>query len=56
MTVVHEPSLQLLQFATHLAPLLGPAFSDLPFFFGEFAMYRPSRCKPRKTIRGLWAR
>ena len=29
MTVVHEPSLQLLQFAAHLAPLLGKAPSLL---------------------------
>jgi hypothetical protein len=55
MTVVHEPSLQLLQFATHLTPLLGPAFSDLPFFFGEFAMYRPGGCKPRQTFFCAWA-
>ena len=52
MTVVHEPSLQLLQFTTHLAPDLGPAFSFCALLFGELAMLGFSLCESRKTVLG----
>ena len=55
MTVVHEPSLQLLQFAAHLAPLLGSALSFCAFLFGELAMLGSSLCEARKAILSLWS-
>ena len=55
MTVVHEPSLQLLQFATHLPPLLGKAPRFCTLLFGELAMLGSSLCESRQAVLGLWA-
>ena len=52
MTVVHEPSLQLLQFAAHLPPLLGKAPRFCPLLFGELAMLGSSLCESRKAVLG----
>ena len=52
MTVVHEPSLQLLQFATHLPPLLGKAPCFCALLFGELAMLGSSLCESRKAVLG----
>ena len=52
MTVVHEPSLQLLQFAAHLPPLLGKAPCFCPLLFGELAMLGSSLCESRKAVLG----
>ena len=52
MTVVHEPRLQLLQFAAHLTPLLGKAPSFCPSLFGELAMLGSSLCESRKAVLG----
>ena len=52
MTVVHEPSLQLLQFTTHLAPLLGKAPSRCPFLFGVEPVFGSSLCESCKTVLG----
>ena len=52
MTAVHEPSLQLLQLTTHLAPLLGPTLGLCALLFGELAMLGSSLCESRKTVLG----
>ena len=52
MTVVHEPSLQLLQFAAHLTPLLGKAPRFCALLFGELAMLDFSLCESRKAVLG----
>jgi hypothetical protein len=52
MTVVHEPCLQLLQFAAHLAPLFGKASRLCALLFGELAVLGSSLCEPRKAILG----
>ena len=52
MTVVHEPSLQLLQFAAHLTPFLGSALCLCPLLFGELAMLDFSLCESRKAVLG----
>ena len=49
MTVVHEPSLQLLQFAAHLPPLLCKAPCFCPLLFGELAMLDFRLCESRKA-------
>jgi hypothetical protein len=54
MTAVHEPRLQLLQFTTHLAPLLGPTLGLCALLFGELAMLDFSLCESRKTVLGPW--
>ena len=55
MTVVHEPSLQFLQFAAHLTPLLCKALCLCPLLFDELAMLDSSLCESRKAILGPWA-
>jgi hypothetical protein len=55
MPVVHEPSLQLLQFATHLAPDLGPTLSFCALLFGVEPMLGFSPCESRKAFLGPWA-
>ena len=55
MTVVHEPRLKLLQFATHLTPLLGKAPRFCALLFGELAMLGSSLCESRKTVLGPWS-
>ena len=52
MTVVHEPSLQLLQFAAHLPPLLSKAPRFCALLFGELAMLGSSLCESRKAVLG----
>jgi len=52
MTVVHEPSLQLLQFAAHLPPLLCKAPCFCPLLFGELAMLDFRLCESRKAVLG----
>ena len=52
MTVVHEPSLQLLQFSAHLTPLLGKAPRFCALLFGELAMLDFSLCESRKAVLG----
>ena len=52
MTVVHEPSLQLLQFAAHLPPLLCKAPCFCPLLFGELAMLDFRFCESRKAVLG----
>ena len=52
MTVVHEPSLQLLQFAAHLPPLLGKAPRFCALLFGELAVLGSSLCESRKAVLG----
>ena len=52
MPVVHEPSLQLLQFAAHLPPLLGKAPCFCALLFGELAMLGSSLCESRKAVLG----
>ena len=52
MTVVHEPSLQLLQFAAHLPPLLSKAPRFCALLFGELAMLDFSLCESRKAVLG----
>ena len=54
MTVVHEPSLQLLQFAAHLPPFLGKAPRFCALLFGELAVLGSSLCEPRKAVLGPW--
>ena len=49
MPVVHEPSLQLLQFAAHLTPLLSKAPRFCALLFGEVAMLDFSLCESRKA-------
>jgi hypothetical protein len=55
MTVVHEPSLQLLQFAAHLTSLLRKAPRFCALLFGELAMLGSSLCESRKAVLGLRA-
>ena len=50
--MVHEPSLQLLQFAAHLPPLLCKAPCFCPLLFGELAMLGSSLCESRKAVLG----
>ena len=45
MTVVHEPRLQLLQFAAHLPPLLCEAPRFCPFLFGKATVLDFSLCE-----------
>ena len=52
MPVVHEPSLQLLQFAAHLTPLLGKAPRFCALLFGELAMLDFRLCESRKAVLG----
>jgi hypothetical protein len=52
MLVVHEPSLQLLQFAAHLPPLLCKAPCFCPLLFGELAMLDFRLCESRKAVLG----
>ena len=54
MTAVHEPSLQLPQLTTHLAPLLGPTLGLCALLFGELAMLDFSLCESCKAVRGPW--
>ena len=54
MTVVQEPCLQLLQFATHLPPLLCKAPCFCAFLFGELAMLDFRLCESRKAVLGPW--
>jgi hypothetical protein len=54
MPLVHEPSLQLLQLATHLPPLLCKAPRFCPLLFGELAMLGSSLCESRKAVLGQW--
>ena len=55
MTVVHEPSLQLLQFATHLPPLFCKAPCFCPLLLGELAMLGSSLCESLKALLGPWS-
>ena len=50
--MVHEPSLQLLQFAAHLPPLLCKAPCFCTLLFGELAMLGSSLCESRKAVLG----
>ena len=52
MPVVHEPSLQLFQFAAHLPPLLCKAPCFCALLFGELAMLGSSLCESRKAVLG----
>ena len=53
MPVVHEPRLQLLQFTTHLPPLICKAPCFCPLLFSELAMLGSSLCESRKAVLGL---
>ena len=55
MTMVHEPSLQLLQLASHLPPLLCKAPCFCPLLFGVEPVLGSSLCESRKTALGPWA-
>ena len=55
MTPVHEPRLQLLQFAAHLPPLFCKAPRFCALLFGELAMFDFSLCESRKAVLGLRA-
>ena len=50
--MVHEPSLQLLQFTTHLAPLLGETPCFCPLLFGVEPVFGSSLCESRKAVLG----
>ena len=52
MPPVHEPSLQLLQFAAHLTPLLCKAPCFCPLLFSKLAMLGSSLCESRKAVLG----
>ena len=52
MPPVHEPSLQLLQFAAHLPPFLCKAPCFCALLFGELAMLDSSLCESRKPVLG----
>ena len=52
--MVHEPCLQLLQFAAHLTPLLGKAPRFCALLFGELPMLGSSLCESRKAVLGPW--
>ena len=54
MPAVHEPSLQLLQFAAHVAPLLGKAPCFCPLLFSKLPVLGSSLCEPRKPDLGPW--
>jgi hypothetical protein len=56
MTAVHEPSLQLLQLTTHLAPLLGPTLGLCSLLFNKATMLDFSLCESPKAVRGLGGR
>ena len=53
MTVVHEPSLQLLQFAAHLTSLLRKAPCFCPLLFGKLTVFGSSFCESREAVLGL---
>ena len=55
MTVVHEPSLKLLQLSPHLAPLLCPSLGCRSLLFGEVAVLSSSLCEPRPALLGPWS-
>jgi len=55
MTVVHEPSLQLLQFAAHLPPLFSKESSRCSLLFGKATVLDFSLCESRKAVLGPWA-
>jgi hypothetical protein len=55
MTTVHEPSLQFLQFAAHLTPLLSKAPSRCALLFSELTMLGSSLRESRKAGLGPWA-
>ena len=50
--MVHEPRLQLLQFAAHLPPLLCKAPRFCPFLFGVEPVFGSSLCESCKTVLG----
>ena len=52
ITVVHEPSLKFLQFATHLTPLLCKAPSLCPLLFSELPVLGSSLREARKAVLG----
>ena len=52
MTVVHEPSLQLLQFAAHLPPLFSKESSRCSLLFGKATVLDFSLCESRKAVLG----
>ena len=52
MTPVHEPRLQLLQFAAHLPPLLCKAPRFCPLLFGVEPVFGSSLCESRKATLG----
>ena len=55
MTPVHEPRLQLLQFAAHLTPLLSKESSRCSLLFGKATVLDFSLCESRKAVLGPWA-
>ena len=55
MTTVHEPSLQFLQFAAHLTPLLSKAPRFCALLFSELTMLGSSLRESRKAGLGPWA-
>jgi len=54
MTLVHEPSLQLRQFGSHLPPLLCKAPCFCPLLFGELTVLGFRLCESRKAVLGPW--
>ena len=52
MPPVHEPSLQLLQFAAHLPPFLCKAPCFCALLFGELTMLGSSLCESREPVLG----
>jgi len=54
MTAVHEPRLQLLQFATHLPPLFCKAPCFCALLLGELTVLGSSLCESRKAVLGPW--
>ena len=52
MPVVHEPSLQLFQFAAHLPPLLCKAPCFCALLFGVEPVFGSSLCESRKAVLG----
>ena len=55
ITMVHEPRLQLLQFAAHLTPLLCKAPRFCPLLFGVEPVFGSSLCESRNAILGPWS-
>ncbi len=55
MTVVHEPRLQLFQFAAHLTPLFSKVLCFCALLFRELAMLGSSLCESRKAGLAPWA-